>query len=399
MDSQWMTARQAAERWEVSLRYAQRLLAAGKVPGGRKYGRSWILPLNTPKPSISSQAPLSAKAPGVLRVSFLWDGLLPEQELDTAVLSLKNAAIRNQYLGEIAYMRGEFVQAKEFAAKAFTSDQPVCICASLFLLLVAISTNDFALYSRVEASLKELIESDADADVAVLAEAVLTTVAVGMFAPAMVPNWIREGDFSRLPQEAIPFGLYLQVKYLQNLAAYPQMAAVAQTTYNLCKGQSVMMDVYLLLMCGAACVGLDDKERARGYLLEALAIGMPHRYITPFVENVSTFNGLLEECVQQHYPEWYRPVLEQWKRTWKNWAVFHNRFAQDHVPLILNLREYRIATLAANRVPYARIAEQERLSVGRVRNIMQEIYCKLFVRNRDELAALVLWTPKTVTFS
>ena len=51
-----LTARQAAERWEVSLRYAQRLLAAGKVPGGRKYGRSWILPLNTPKPSAAKRA-------------------------------------------------------------------------------------------------------------------------------------------------------------------------------------------------------------------------------------------------------------------------------------------------------------------------------------------------------
>lgn len=315
------------------------------------------------------------------------------QESDDILRTIGNDALRNQCLGEIAYLRGDFGQAKRYVAEAL-GDEAMCICASLFSMLIAVSTNDFELYSTVEASLKRRIETAGEPGVAVLAETVLATAAVCMFAPEMVPGWLKEGDFSRLPEEAGPFALYLRVKYLQNIADYPKMFAVAQAMLTFCKGKGTMMNIYLLLICASACVGLGQKDRARDYLLDALALGMPHGFITPFAENVANLNGLVEQCVKQQYPHAYDALLTQWQYTWKNWAVFHNRFARDNVPLILTRREIRIATLAASRVPYVQIAQQECLSVGRVRNILQEIYGKLFVRNRDELAALVLWTPK-----
>lgn len=327
------------------------------------------------------------------RVSLLWDGLLPGQTLDNIVRTMETEATRVQCLGEIAYLRGDFARAKHFAADALKYE-PTYISASLFLLFVAITTDDFALYSRVELSLKRRIGVTGDSRAAVLSETVLATVAVSMFAPALVPEWLKEGDFSRLPLDAAPFALYLRVKYLQNLADYRQMSAVAQTMLTLCKGQGVMMEIYLLLMCAAACVGLGDKERARTHLLAALALGMPYGFVTPFVENLAPLGGLVEECVQRLYPQVYDSMIHQWENSWKSWAVFHNRFARDHVTLLLTLREFRIATLASNRIPYAEIARQECLSVGRIRNIIQEIYGKLFIRSRDELAALVLWTPK-----
>jgi DNA-binding CsgD family transcriptional regulator len=212
-----------------------------------------------------------------------------------------------------------------------------------------------------------------------------------MFAPEMAPGWLKVGDYTRLPEETLPFALYLRVKYLQNRADYPQMLAVAQTTITFLKGKGVVMYIELLLMCASACVGLGERDRAREYLLEALALGMPYGFITPFVENVANLTGLVEECVERRYPDAYGALLAQWQYTWKNWALFHNRFARDNVPLILTLRELRIATLAASRMPYAQIARQECLSVGRVRNIVQEIYGKLLISSRDELAALVLW--------
>lgn len=393
MDIQWMTIRQAAEKWDVSLRYAQRLLAEGRVRSVKKSGRSWLIPSNARKPDAPQQTQFKKKPEILSCFSVMWDGFLPEPKLDIMLQTSKNAALRVQYLAEIAYLRGDFAQAKCLAVESL-NNQSTYICAALFLMLEAISTNDFELYNQIEASLKKMSAAAAEPHAAVLAETVLAAAAVCMFAPAMVPDWLKEGDFSRLPVDAVPFALYLRVKYLQNLADYPQMFAVAQAMLTLSKGKSVVMDIYLLLMCAAACVGLDKKDRAREYLKEALELGMPHGFITPFVENVATLNGLVEECVKLQYPDAYNTLLAQWQFTWKNWAVFHNRFARDNVTLLLTLREFRIATLAANRVPHAQIAKQECLSVGRVRNILQEIYGKLFVRNRDELAALVLWTPK-----
>ncbi len=325
--------------------------------------------------------------------SLMWGIQLTGRKAETAVAEMNTAALQTQCLCEIAYLRGDFDRTKHLAAKALDSED-TGICASLFSMLSAISTNDFGLYSRIETALKQQsVDSGEPLDI-VLAEIVMATVAVGMFAPEMVPAWLKAGDYSRLPAESTPFALYLRVKYLQNLADYSQMFAVAQTMHALGKGKGTMMEIYLLLMCAAACVGLGDKLRAREYLLEALALGMPHGFLTPFAENIANLSGLVEECVRQHYPWAYAGLIDQWEKTWKNWAIFHNRFARDHVTVLLTLREYRIAALAANRVPYAQIAREECLSIGRVRNIIQEIYGKLFVRNRDELAALVLWTTK-----
>ena len=393
MHIQWITAQQAAERWNVSLRYAQRLLAEGRVPNVKKYGRSWMIPSNAKKPNVSPKERVEKKAAILSCFSFMWEGILPEHEFDTALQTMENNALRNQCLCEIAYLRGDFDQTKRLAAESLHSE-PMFICASLFSMFAAMSTNDFELYSQIEALLKGRLETNDEHQTSLLAEIVLATRAVCMFAPKLVPGWLQEGEVSRLPKEAVSFALYLRVKYLQNIADFPQMFAVAHTLLTLCKGKSTTRDIYLLLMCAVACGGLGQKDRSREFLLEALALGMPHGFITPFAENVSPLNGLVEECVKQEYPYAYDALIAQWQETWKNWAVFHNRFTRDNVPLILSLREYRIATLAANHTPYAKIAEQECISIGRVRNIIQEIYGKLFVRNREELAALVLWTPK-----
>ena len=58
--------------------------------------------------------------------------------------------------------------------------------------------------------------------------------------------------------------------------------------------------------------------------------------------------------------------------------------------MILPLRELHLATLVARRVPYTQIAKQYGISVGRLKNIMLEIYEKLFISGRDELAKYVL---------
>ena len=46
----YITAKEAAERWGISLRYVQRLLLEQRIPGARKYQRSWLVPADADKP-------------------------------------------------------------------------------------------------------------------------------------------------------------------------------------------------------------------------------------------------------------------------------------------------------------------------------------------------------------
>jgi len=85
-----------------------------------------------------------------------------------------------------------------------------------------------------------------------------------------------------------------------------------------------------------------------------------------------------------------KAVKEQWDRTMGNWIAFHNRFTKDSITLILSPREYGIARLLSRRVPYADIAEQYDVSVGRLKNIVLNIYAKLHISGRDELAKYIV---------
>jgi hypothetical protein len=61
------------------------------------------------------------------------------------------------------------------------------------------------------------------------------------------------------------------------------------------------------------CLGKDDE--AKRWLLEAMRIALPHGFITPFVETVTTLGGLIEQCLEREFPAYRRAVLEQWEHT------------------------------------------------------------------------------------
>jgi DNA-binding CsgD family transcriptional regulator len=169
------------------------------------------------------------------------------------------------------------------------------------------------------------------------------------------------------------------------------MLAVAQTALALSSPEQgiTLTDIYLRVTCAVACHAMEREDEAKRWLRGAMRIALPPGFITPFSEVVTALGGLVEQCLEREFPGCYDAAIEQWKRTWKNWITFHNQFTKDHITLMLSLREYHIALLVAQRVPYANIAKQYCISVGRLKNIMLEIYEKLYISGRDELAKYV----------
>ena len=49
--SNWMTCREAAQRWACSERWISILCKSGKVPGAEKRGRGWLIPVDAPRPA------------------------------------------------------------------------------------------------------------------------------------------------------------------------------------------------------------------------------------------------------------------------------------------------------------------------------------------------------------
>jgi len=50
MELDWITPKQAAEKWDISDRRVQALCANGQIEGAVKFGLVWLIPKNALKP-------------------------------------------------------------------------------------------------------------------------------------------------------------------------------------------------------------------------------------------------------------------------------------------------------------------------------------------------------------
>lgn len=69
--------------------------------------------------------------------------------------------------------------------------------------------------------------------------------------------------------------------------------------------------------------------------------------------------------------------------------TFHNRFTSENLTTILTPQEYQLARQIARGASYAEAARRMNLSVGRVKNILLDVYGKLCISKRSQLAHFV----------
>lgn len=386
----YISVTDAADRWGISPRQVQRLLADYRIPNAIKYGRAWMIPVDAKKPQDLRWRKKNSKISFSEELRYFIEETtlpMPTKDPDTMLDRNMNERVALYYEYELAYMRGDFDKVLRGFLKV-EGDDVVKLRSSHIAIAAAISLGDYDSYIKIEKYLKNHIADDPKSLAASIAKQALTTAAVSVIAPNMVSEWLREGDLCEFPLQIRPYILYLRAKYFQCIGNFESMLTVAQTTLSLCLVRQgiTCTEVYLLLICAVACYSLARRDEAIHWLTQAMNTTLPHGFITPFAESITALGGLVELCLKQSFPQYYDAVINQYNITWKNWVTFHNLFTKDNITHILTLREYHIAVLAAHRVPYAEIAKQYSISVGRLKNIMQQIYGKLLVSNRSELS-------------
>ena len=308
MNMTYISVAEASEKWGVSLRQVQRLLALGRIPYAKKYGRSWMIPEDADKPIVPrlksgpSQQFLSDLA---YVLAFTYEPA-PRGNPDGILDTINDERVRLMYEGALAYLRGDFARTIN-CYKQNEADDSAKLCSSSLAIAAAISLGDYRFYTEVETYLKSIVEAGMGADVTAYAELALATAHVSAMAPNMAPGWLKDGDFSALPPQAKPDAAYKRAKFFQCLGDCESMLAVAQTALAFCASENVISseDVYLRLMCAVACYQLERTDEAKKYLLDTMDICLPHGFITPFSELITVFGGLMEPCLKQAFPGHY----------------------------------------------------------------------------------------------
>jgi len=392
---QYFSVSEVSEKWGVSVRQVQRLLADGRIIGAKKYARAWMIPDDAKKPMDprdEKRTPMQWMSSEMARVIEATSMPMPSDHPDSILTQVSDERSRRQYEAELAYLRGDFARALCCYREA-KEDPAAKLRASLIGVAAAISLGDYHAYKEIEVYLKDCRKVYPASDLSIIAELALASVGVSVVALNMIPSWLKDGDFRDFPSQAGPaYMLYIRARYFLCVGQYEGALCVAQTalTFQAKAPGITLTGIYLEVVCALACHCLEREEEAKHWLLEAMRLAMPHGFITPFAEAMSDFGGIVEQCLEEEFPEQRAAVITQWNRTVINWISFHNQFTKENITLLLSLREYHLAQMVARRVPYAQIAKHYNISVGRLKNIMLEIYQKLLVSGRDELGEYVL---------
>ena len=394
----YASSEEMAKKWGIKKRQVQALLANGRIPGAVKYGRFWMIPCGAEKPAdlrLHRGLPEKPAPP-----SFPSHDMRATQDVFTEISGAAAVGEPSLYsIGGLSYLQGDFEVAKQCYRKAGNDNEAQLRLASI-AVAAAVSTGDYAFYLEIENHLKGIIKETGDERVQALSELALAAACMCVLLPGMAPEWLKNGDFLRLPEETRAEAAYMRTRYFQSVGDYPSMLAVAQTALPFCTYSQELFHpgVYLKLMCAVAYLSKGRMEEAEKWLLDAMRGSLKLGLITPFAELLPMLGGLVEELLKREYPQYFDAVVAQWENTFSHWIIFRNRFTQDNIVVILSRREYQMAMLFAQGFSMKEIAGRFHISLSRQKAIMNEIYGKLLINNRKELLKLLPVYPKNSTF-
>ncbi len=391
---EYISVRQAAEKWELHIRVVQDFCKCGRIQGAVKYERSWMIPADAGKPCDlrhtakncdmeKAQYLPYTMVSGIVPMSFSAPLCVPE--------SLKDEQLRRQYQAEIAYIGGNFDAVDAYFKTVCIGDKTF-VCACVLEMLVSIVCGDYKKYSNIIKVLNEISCSDSRHSTFVAIEKARVLINLSMIVTNSVPQWIADFNLNGRAAEEKLGAVYHYVKYLQCVGRFEELLATAKTTLELCPTESgfTVTDIYLRLMCASACHNLGRDEEETRWLTEAVTLYLKLGIVMPFAENLITYGGKLEKIIKELQPDCFDSVVKKYGNIWRNWLLFHNKFARDNITLILSLREYQLAKHIAFGLTYAQAAEKMNISVGRVKNMLSIIYEKLMISGKKELESFIL---------
>lgn len=149
---EYITAVEASQRWGVSLRQVQRLLAAQRIPGAKKHGRLWMIPDDAEKTAdlrLEKNLPEPSPASELVHLIRATSVPMPADNPDAILKIIKDEPARLPYEGDLAYLRGDFTRALRRYNEA-EGNEAAKLLMSFLGVAAAISLGDYTAYLRLK---------------------------------------------------------------------------------------------------------------------------------------------------------------------------------------------------------------------------------------------------------
>ena len=399
----YLSLREAAQKWGVSERRINQYCTEGRIAGAQRIGKAWAIPSNAQKPGDPRRMrqqgkipPLQTPADGRLNhanLMPLMNTAFVPGNCQAAALAMTPGPRRDIALAEYHYFSGQPEAAAKEAEVYLTSPD---IGAKLSACLIYAYANlSLGRIPRARFALDELNAALASAgkespEFRAAAAFVASAGAVLLHLP--MPDKLPEIEsfLPLLPPGLRAFALYVQAHYLYLKKEYSKSAGTVEATLAMGASAYPIPAIYLHLVAVMDYMSLKQSEQAQGHLLTAWEMARPDDLIEGFGEHHGLLGAMLEAVIKPKWPEDFKRIIDITYRFSSGWRRVHNPITGHDVADDLTTTEFAIAMLAARNWTTQEIAEHLNISVNTVKSHISEAMRKLNVRNRKSLKQYML---------
>ncbi len=396
---EYLSVRETAEKWNLSVRMVQQFCAQGRIPGARKLGKCWAIPGDAEKPQDPRVA---RKQRGEIPPSR---GLLDH----TNLMPLMNkpfspgeclAAVEAMAVGpqrDIAMAEYHYFSGQPEAAAMETERYLKCDDLGARLsacLLFAYANLSLGRIQQARFALHELNTALADSNDSPEVRAASAFVAAAGAVLLHLP--LPEGlpDIRRflplLPPGLRAFALYVYAHFLYLQKEYGASLGLVEGALAMSAGQYPIPAIYLHLVAVMDAMSLKQTDRARSHLLAAWELARPDDLIEGFGEHHGLLGGMLESVIKPRWPEDFKRIIEITYRFSSGWRKVHNPITGHDVADDLTTTEFAVCMLAARGWNSQDIADLLHISVSTVKKHIAAAKEKLGVSHRKDLQQYML---------
>lgn len=207
-----------------------------------------------------------------------------------------------------------------------------------------------------------------------------------------LPQWLTLFDMEALPEAWRQFSVclgmmaHLYAGRFDLVYATASLVMCVRPTLSSPVQRMTPVDVLLTMSKAVACREMGKNAEMRRLLEIATRALAPRGILLPFVLFLyGSRKSPVEEALVAVIPHGLRRFRKINRSYFVNLIRVRNHVTGERLAEGLSLREFYMAMLLKRGMSYKELASHIGLSLGRVKNIMQEIYLKLNVHSRSEL--------------
>lgn len=406
------TAKEAAEKWGISLRSVQGYCKNGKIPGAEYFGHNWMIPAEAQKPADGRyREAKNSQSKQLLRQSPLLHMTDLYREVGTADQSISALAYSKEsqmlFSAAIHYSRGEIEQVYEHARELLDNhtDFYMIVSGGILLSLVAMWKGDVRLWNEARRHLLDVpCKNDVDRDILALSIAAADSA---IRDTDDFPDWFAGGCFDFLPRDAYPAAY---VYYARHLLVTAQELAMGSLEMDGVQGMAfmkilpfvleplisqvvldgvILAEVYLRLTCAVAYRQGGDDAAAIRHLDKAIAICLADGLYGPLVEYRRQLGSFMDGRIALVDPVALKKIKELHKQLHAGWTKLHNAVLKKTVAVHLSPREREVARFVCYGLSDGQIARRLSISESSVKTLIRAAKDKTGVEKRKQLIDFV----------